>query len=131
MTRSLRAFLVAVDLGFVAYWLATLLPVLPSPGSLVGDHDAILASWNLSFLPLDGIASVLGLGAVSLHRRRDERASLAALASLALTSASGLMAVSFWALRCDFDPWWWLPNLVLLFGPFVFVGPLTHAVLRR
>jgi hypothetical protein len=41
--------------------------------------------------------------------------------SLALTSCSGLMAISFWAIRGDFDLSWWLPNLFLLVYPLFFL----------
>ncbi len=40
-----------------------------------------------------------------------------ALLSLAFTSASGLQAIAFWAIRGDFDLAWWLPNLFLLLYP--------------
>ena len=37
--------------------------------------------------------------------------------SLALTHAAGLNAIAFWALRGEFDPAWWLPNLWLVLFP--------------
>ncbi|MBW2224881.1 MAG: DUF5360 family protein, partial [Deltaproteobacteria bacterium] len=43
-----------------------------------------------------------------------------------LTSCSGLMAVSFWTLRADFDPAWWLPNLFLLLYPLWFLPGLVR-----
>jgi hypothetical protein len=32
-----------------------------------------------------------------------------------------LQAVAFWALRGDYDPVWWAPNLFLLFYPVLFL----------
>lgn len=80
-------------------------------------HNPLLQAWNWSFLPLDLLASGLGLGALLLARRGDGSWRLWALLSLALTFCAGLMALAFWTLRCDFDPGWWLPNLYLLLWP--------------
>ena len=126
LPRSLRVFMLAVDLGFLAYWLVTLLHLIP-PAWLFKDYaDPVLQSWNWSFLPLDLVVSATGLTALALARRGDPRARAAALLSLALTSCSGLMAVSFWSLRCDFDPTWWAPNLFLLVGPWPFLVGLLR-----
>jgi hypothetical protein len=44
-----------------------------------------------------------------------------------LTCCAGLLALSFWALRRDFDWTWWLPNAYLMVWP---VACLHSAVLR-
>ena len=49
-----------------------------------------------------------------------------ALASLVLTSCSGLMAVSFWTIRADFDPAWCPPNWFLLPYPLWFLPTLIR-----
>jgi hypothetical protein len=125
MSFALRAFLLLVDLGFLVYWLVTGLELLP-PAWLYPHHDEpVMVAWNWSFMPLDLVVSATGLSAVFLWRTRDPRWSRLALLSLAFTSASGLNAVAFWALRREFDVGWWLPNLVLLLGPWPFVWRLT------
>lgn len=118
----LRAAMLATDLGFVAYWLVTALHVLPAGWLFADYHDPILQSWNVSFLPIDLLASATGLLALGLARRGDPRAAVLVTVSLTLTSASGLMAVSFWTLRADFDPVWWVPNLFLLLYPLPFLA---------
>ena len=123
---ALRRFMLLTDLGFLLYWGVTLLHLIPARWLFKDYDDSLLQSWNWSFLPLDLLVTGAGLTALVLARREDVRARSAALLSLTLTSASGLMAVSFWALRRDFDPIWWLPNLVLFFGPFRFLGELVR-----
>lgn len=119
--RPLFAFMLATDLGFLVYWVVTALHVLPDAW-LFKDYDQpVLQSWNWSFLALDLFISFTGLAAVALWRRKDSRAEPLALMSLTLTSTSGLMAVAFWALRRDFDPAWWGPNLFLLLYPLAFL----------
>ncbi|MBW1760639.1 MAG: DUF5360 family protein [Deltaproteobacteria bacterium] len=95
---------------------------------LFKDYDnPILSAWNWSFLPLDLAISASGLTALRLARRGLSWRNLA-LVSLVLTSCSGLMAVSFWTLRSEFDPAWWLPNLFLLLYPLWFLPRLVRAV---
>jgi hypothetical protein len=77
------------------------------------------------FLVVDLAISATGLTALRRAKRGLNWRSLA-LVSLALTSCSGLMAVSFWALRADFDPAWWLPNLFLLLYPLWFLATLVR-----
>jgi hypothetical protein len=116
---------IGVDLGFIAYWAITLAGIIPEE-YLFKDYDnPILAAWNWSFLPLDLAISATGLTALRRAKRGLNWRSLA-LVSLALTSCSGLMAVSFWALRADFDPAWWLPNLFLLLYPLWFLATLVR-----
>jgi len=127
LPRGLPAFLLAVDLGFLLYWIVSGLALLPAAW-LYKDHDhPILQAWNLSFLPLDLLVSASGLSGLALARRGDARARILIPFSLALTCASGLQAVAFWALRQDFDPWWWAPNLALLVGPLWFLGRMLRA----
>lgn len=122
--RSLRVFFLVTDLGFIAYWSITLLGWIPAEWAFNGYHDPVLVAWNWSFLPLDLLVSATGLTALWAGRtgRLDWRGL--ALVSLALTSASGMNAVAFWALRGDFSWQWWLPNLYLLAYPWVFLPGL-------
>ena len=44
--------------------------------------------------------------------------------SLSLTFCAGLMAISFWAIRGDFDPTWWGVNLALMIWPLFYLRGL-------
>ena len=125
--RLLRANLLVTDVGFLMYWLASALSLFP-PDWLYKDHDnPILHAWNWSFAPVDITASLLGL--TSLWMRRQSRVSWdsVALLSLALTFCAGLMAVSFWTIRRDFDVGWWLPNLYLIVWPIIAVPGILRS----
>jgi hypothetical protein len=114
---ALRRNLLITDVGFVAYWLVTLFGLLPSAWLFRDYHDPVMVSWNWSFLPVDLLASCFGLAAVYASARGIESWRRYALVSVTLTFCAGAMAISFWALRCDFDPAWWLPNLYLCIWP--------------
>ncbi|MBK9578356.1 MAG: DUF5360 family protein [Fibrobacterota bacterium] len=125
--RVLLTLFVAVDTGFVLYWCITALHLLP-PEWLYKDHaNPLLVAWNWSFLPLDLAISATGYLALAMWKGRRPAWRKWAIVSLALTSASGLQAVSFWAIRSDFDPFWWAPNLFLLAYPWVFLPRLVAA----
>lgn len=110
------------DVGFLLYWAITATHALPPRWLFKGYDDPVIEAWNWSFLPLDLALSATGLGALWAARRGVGRAAASlTLASLVLTSTSGLMAVAFWTLRRDFDPTWWAPNLFLLVWPLFFV----------
>lgn len=119
--RLLRPLFLIVDLGFLAYWIITLLHVIPAAWLFKDYDNAILVAWNWSFLPLDLCISTTGLGSLYLLRRGDARWDRLALLSLGLTFCSGLQAIAFFALRRDFDPTWWLPNLFLLLYPLAYL----------
>lgn len=121
MPLSLRACFFVVDIGFILYWLTSLTGAIPDAW-LFKDHDnPILHAWNWSFLPLDLFISATGLGSIWLYRRGSESWPRWALVSLVLTFCSGLQALSFWALRSDFDLIWWLPNGFLMVYPLLFI----------
>jgi hypothetical protein len=113
----LRWNLLLTDIGFLLYWLASVLSLFP-PEWLYKDHsNPILMAWNWSFVPIDLAASASGL--LALWRARAGRFDWSqwALISLSLTFCAGLMAITFWSLRSDFDLAWWLPNLYLVAWP--------------
>lgn len=131
--RSLRVFLLVVDVGFIAYWLVTAFQLLPAAWLYAHHDDPVMVGWNWSFLPLDVLVSATGLSSLWLARWQEPRWPLLATVSLAFTSASGLNAIAFWALRNEFDLGWWLPNVVLFIGPWPLLwrlwrgaGQLTH-----
>jgi hypothetical protein len=128
-TRALRYFFLLVDLGFVAYWLLTLLHWIPERYLFKDYHDPVLAAWNWSFLPLDLCVSATGLFSLRLRARGRPAWAVFALVSLVLTFCSGLQAIAFWVLRRDYDPSWWAPNLFLLVYPLFFVRRVAAAVL--
>ena len=132
MSRSLRLALLVTDLAFLAYWtagLASLAGLFDLPASLMyADYDnPIVFAWNWSFLPLDLAFSVTGLMAVAASRKGDPRWRGLALLSLAFTLAAGGMAVSFWVIRQEFNPSWFLPNLALVVWPLAFLPGLLSA----
>ncbi|QIB48727.1 YvaD family protein [Streptomyces aureoverticillatus] len=126
--------MLVTDLGFLAYWSAALLALIPAEYAYKDYGDPVMSDWNYSFLPLDVAASATGLASLYLCRRerRDGRPHRIAwrplmLVSLTLTSTAGLQAVVFWALRGDWSPTWWIPNLALLLFPV----PAIARLLRR
>ena len=121
MPSGLRIFMLATDVGFILYWIATALVALgmlavPTEWLFKDYNNANIFAWNWSFMPLDLLASASGIAAVWLSNR-GRNWKYAALVSLTLTFCAGLMALSFWTFQRNFDPSWWLPNVFLLLWP--------------
>lgn len=110
-SRGLKITMFVTDLGFLAYW------VLSATGVVSVGTDRTLVQWNWSFLGLDLLAIAIGLGSLLAAQRRSRLAAPLIIISLTLTSAAGLMALSFWMLRLEFDLAWWIPNLWLFLFP--------------
>ena len=114
----LKRLLTLTEAGMIAYWIFATLVVTGlfdvDPALMYSDYrDPVVVAWNWSFLPLDLSFAILGLAA--RYRVRDNRRrELLATISLTLMFCAGLMAVSFWAIRVSFDPFWWLINLWLM-----------------
>lgn len=126
--RFTKASMLVTDVGFLVYWAATLLALVPAEYAYKDYDNPVLSDWNYSFVMLDVLASATGLTALRLGRcGAVGGARPLMLVSLALTSTAGLQAVAFWALRGDFSPAWWLPNLFLLLFP---VPGIVHLVRR-
>ena len=119
--NKLKYFFLVVDIGFIAYWLITLLGVIPNEYLFKDYENPILVAWNWSFLPLDLFISATGLTSLWLWKKENNNWKSLALISLVLTFCSGLQAIAFWALRSDFDISWWVPNLFLLIYPLFFI----------
>lgn len=124
--RALKPFLLFTDIGFIVYWLITALHLIPAQYLFNDYTNPILVAWNWSFLPLDLLISATGLSSLYLAQRGDRRWRDLALISLVLTFCSGLMALVFWALRADYDPSWWVPNLYLLLYPLAFLPSMLR-----
>lgn len=127
MSTSLRLALSVTDILFLVYWSASalhLVGLLPiSADWLYADaDDARVVAWNWSFFPLDIAFSLTGLAAIRYARHANPLWKPLALISLVLTMVAGGMAVGYWALLGEFDPFWFLPNLALLIWPLFFLG---------
>ncbi|WP_198351804.1 DUF5360 family protein [Streptomyces typhae] len=131
---AVKVAMLVTDLGFLAYWSAALLALIPAEYAYKDYGDPVMSDWNYSFLPLDIAASATGLASLFLLRAaRSGRPAATArvawrplmLVSLTLTSTAGLQAVVFWALRGDWSPTWWLPNLALLLFPLPAIARLV------
>jgi hypothetical protein len=120
----LRVNLWITDVGFLTYWFVTALGVLPESWLFKDYENPILKAWNWSFLPLDLLASVLGLTSLYLARKDSLHWRSIALMSLCLTFTAGFMAITFFALRGDFEAQWWIPNTYLTLWPILCVYPL-------
>lgn len=123
--RLLKPFFLITDIGFIAYWLVSVLHLIPEAYLFKDYHDPLLVAWNWSFLPLDLLVSTTGLASLWLYGRGDARWRNMALLSLTLTFCSGLQALAFWAIRGDFDLSWWLANGCLLVYPLFFIPRLV------
>jgi hypothetical protein len=127
LPRSQKILTLTTDIGLLAYWaLSALLALglLRAPEWLLfaDYHEPIMTAWNWSFLPLDVLLSVLGIAAVSADARGCAEGAALSQISLSLTFCAGFMALSFWAIRCEFDPIWWGVNLFLAVWPVPFLA---------
>ncbi|WP_019423992.1 YvaD family protein [Paenibacillus sp. OSY-SE] len=124
--RWMRVFFWITDVGFILYWAVTALELIP-PQYLYSDYsNPILVAWNWSFMPLDLLISFTGLYSMLLQKREREAWRMWALISLVLTFCSGLQAISYWAIRLEFDLAWWIPNVYLLLYPLCFIPLLLR-----
>lgn len=122
LTRTQKAIVWAIDLGFIIYWTLIIVGALPVEAMFTGYEKTEVQAWNWSFLPLDIAASITGIAGNTLQNL-NQKALLTI--SLVLTSVAGGMAIGYWAFLGYFELSWWLPNLVLLLFP---VWPLTSFV---
>jgi hypothetical protein len=131
MSRPLRSLLLITDIGFILYWSLTTfvafgVVTIPEAWLFKDYHDPNMVAWNWSFMPLDMLASLTGLFALSAASRGAAWHRLA-LISMTLTACAGFMAISFWSFQRSFDLNWWLPNLFLMLWPLL----LLHHVPDR
>lgn len=126
--KKLKIFFLITDIGFILYWLITLLHVIPENLLFKDYTNPILVAWNWSFFPLDIAISVTGLTSLFLHAKKKPVWRKLALISLVLTFCSGLQAISFWAIRADFDIMWWGFNLYLFYPIFFMKGMLKQTI---
>ena len=110
LTKSQKAIVWVIDIGFIVYWSLIILRVLPPEVMFEGYEKPEVQAWNWSFLPLDIAAAVTGIVGQTA-KRCDSTVLLTS--SLVLTSVAGGMALSYWVVLGYFDILWWAPNLVL------------------
>ncbi|MFB9994804.1 DUF5360 family protein [Deinococcus oregonensis] len=123
--RRLKPHLWITDFGFLLYWLLTALTAIPPEYAFKDYQNPVLVAWNWSFLPLDMLASLTGLGALLLSKRYDVRPLL--LLTLTLTHVAGLNAIAFWVITRDFSWQWWVPNVYLMLFPLLFIVPILKS----
>ncbi len=121
MNKLLKANFLLIDFGFLFYWGITYFKLIPDELLFPDYKDPTLVIWNWSFFPLDLVLSLCGLTSLILLKQMSDRWIYFAIVSLCLTFASGLMAISFWAIQGWFDLAWWLPNLYLMLYPIPFL----------
>ncbi|GKV56782.1 hypothetical protein NCCP2222_27290 [Sporosarcina sp. NCCP-2222] len=119
--RVLQWFFVVIDVSFILYFGATALKMIPLEYAYSDYTNPIMVAWNWSFFPLDMAISITGLTSIYLHRKNRPEWKPFALISLVLTFCSGLMAISYWSIRLEFDMSWWTLNLVLMLYPLFFI----------
>ncbi len=129
--KLLKYFFLLTDFGFIAYWLITVLHLVPEIYLYKDYHNPLLVAWNWSFLPLDLCVSATGLISVYLYKQKNLLWQPVALVSLVLTLCSGLQALAFWSIRGDLDLSWWLPNTYLLTYPLFFITNLLKRAASR
>ncbi|MEK4248511.1 DUF5360 family protein [Paenibacillus sp. FSL W7-1287] len=124
--KALMALFLITDVGFILYWGITALKLIP-PEYLYQDYsNPLLVSWNWSFFAIDIFISMTGFYSFYLLKKGQSSWVVWSIISLVLTFSSGLMAISFWSIRLDFDPMWWTPNLFLLIYPLCFIPRLLR-----
>lgn len=116
-----KKLIILTDLGMLLYWFIILMAAqnvlnIP-PDYMYSDHTSpFMVYWNLSFLPIDIMFSVLGIASITLPLKDKLKENLNII-SLTLMFCAGFMAISFWAIAGDFDPFWWGINLWLVILP--------------
>jgi hypothetical protein len=114
-SRAIRLLLTTTEYAILGYWGVAIvhsygLLHIP-PDWLYSNHaNPIVVAWNWSFLPLDLLFATTGL----LARYSPRNAARLTELSLTLMFCAGLMALSFWTIQRQFDPFWWAANAWLM-----------------
>ncbi|WP_289355079.1 DUF5360 family protein [Paenibacillus sp. S-12] len=122
MGRTLKAFMLFTDIGFLVYWTITFMGWIPKEYLYQDYSNELLVAWNMSFIPLDLFISITGLLSIYYYHKKKPVWSALCFTSLLLTFCSGLQAIALWSVRLDFDMMWWTPNLFLLLYPLFFIS---------
>jgi len=70
--KQLKYIFLIVDIGFILYWVITILKIIPSEYLYSDYNNPMMVDWNWSFLPLDMCISFTGLKSVFKFNRNDE-----------------------------------------------------------
>lgn len=113
-----KYLLTVTEVGMLLYWASALLLVLNviyiPPEYMYSDYtNPLVVSWNWSFFPIDVIFASIGLYA-RFAKLSTSRANFLSIISLSLMFCAGLMAIAYWAIQLNFDPFWWGMNLWLM-----------------
>ena len=119
----MKFILVVTEISMLVYWLLAGLNDLGvisiPPEWMYSDYtNPIIVAWNWSFFPIDVLFSVTGLLAL-YGRFSDKTAQGLLIVSLTLMFCAGIMAISFWAIRGEFELFWWSTNIWLMVLPLV------------
>jgi len=122
-----KKLLTITEVGMTVYWVFAVFVIVGlinvPPEYMYSDYqNPIIVSWNWSFFPIDILFAALGLfgrfGKSSPHHKQ-----MLSTASLSLMFCAGLMAISFWLIKGEYDPFWWGINLWLVaLSSWVFIG---------
>lgn len=112
----IHRMLTMTEVGMLLYWALAALMVLDMvtvpPAWMYSNYsDPMIVAWNWSFFPVDVLFTLTGLvSRLPSHRSRQGLAVF----STTLMFCAGLMAISFWTLRAEFDAFWWGTNIWLI-----------------
>jgi len=122
-----KKLLTITEVSMALYWVFAVFVVTGfinvAPEYMYSDYkNPVIVSWNWSFFPIDILFSVLGLfsrfGKSSAYHKQ-----MLSTVSLSLMFCAGLMAISFWLIKGEYDPFWWGINLWLVaLSSWVFIG---------
>lgn len=124
-TKILKYLFIFVDLSFIIYWTITYFHLIPNEFLFSDYNNPIVVNWNWSFLPIDLLISFTGITSIYLYNKQSPIWTNIALISLVLTLSSGLMAISYWLFKGEYNLTWWIPNLFLIFYPIYFIYHLA------
>lgn len=132
MPIGLATTLRVLDWAMILYWSVLGLACiqflsLPAATMYDGYGTPIIDAWNWSFAPLDLAFAITGLASIHMAGKGDVRWKPLAIISLSLTFCAGLMAISFWAIKGEFNAGWWLPNLLLMIAALYWLPQLIRA----
>lgn len=128
--KTLKKFFLLTDITFLVYWISTALHIIPMELAFSDYTNSLVVIWNWSFLPLDMCISFTGFTTIYLYNKGNSKWNRVALISLIFTMSSGLQAISFWAIKGDFDVLWWIANLYLIIYPLFFLNKLINNKLK-
>lgn len=122
-----KKLLTLTEVGMLSYWIFAIIVVLTSinvpPEYMYSDYqNPLIVTWNWSFFPIDVLFASVGLfsrfGKISNYHKQ-----MLSTVSLSLMFCAGLMAISFWVIKNEFDLFWWGINLwLIILAVWIFLG---------